>query len=145
MEARIKRSSGQLSIRKIDKRKEFDFMYYIALCLGFIVVFYFGEILGLKAQCENSKYLYPAKDHVWLVPVIQFLVLVTVLIDCIKQRKADLLFAFFRTGGTGIVILGCFSNVIQTMPNKQRKSSNVHRPLILQTTSSVMSTLASAT
>lgn len=111
-------------------------MYYVMLFVLFLLVFYFGEITGLCIQCENCKILRKAKRYVWYVPFIQFYLVLSLIVECIQSRTIKLIIAFVRCGQSGIIVLGCMSNSVESKKvlsysnNKSRNKSVIFRDTV---------------
>lgn len=95
------------------------YIYYMVLLLPILFI---GEVVGLMVHCENSKYLYPAKNYVWLVPILQIIILFDFLGDSIKDKDFKLLIGFFKYGQSSLIILGSICNELD-----HKKSTHIRK------------------
>lgn len=116
-------------------------MYYVITVLLFLLIFYLGEIIGLKKQCENCKQLRTVRRLVWYIPFIQIIMLVSIIEKCIKNRNAKLLIAFFTIGESSLIILGCCSAHVSSQPVKNKKVKKEYCPLLLKTADSAVTAI----
>ena len=76
----------------------------------FVIIFYFGWVVGLVFQCENIP-LKHAKRIVLSVPILMFAFSFQYLFECLREKRLKRFIAYLKSPGKGIIILGCYEHL----------------------------------
>ena len=102
-------------------------LYYIFLVLTFCIIFYVGQVIGLKIQCENCKRLSKASSATYIVPLLVVLCSVSFLKESIHNKSIAVFVRYLKLKDKSFIALCACAEIIDEIKAKTKTKAKAGR------------------
>lgn len=94
----------------------------IDLIILYILIIYFGSVIGLLYRCENIEELQHAKEGVIYVPALLFSFFFSFLFESITEKNPRKIILYLQTPDKSVVMLSCYEKLYRERKIPLQKS-----------------------
>lgn len=93
-------------------------LYYIFLTITFFVIFYIGQVVGLKIQCDNFKILSKASSVTYLIPLLVILMLFSFMKDSVHDKSIRPFLSYLKLANKSFIALCACAKIIDEIEHE---------------------------